>query len=43
VYVFRKKIRWNRVDVLKLKTDNTLPNITGGYITKQDKTTGSDP
>jgi hypothetical protein len=33
----------NRVDVKNWKTDNTLPNITGGYITKADKTTGGDP
>ncbi|MEZ7503674.1 CotH kinase family protein [Flavobacterium sp. Arc2] len=46
LYVFQEKIKSdeNRVDVLKIeKTDNILPNITGGYITKADKTTGGDP
>jgi hypothetical protein len=46
LYVFQEKIKSNenRVNVLKIEvTDNTLPNITGGYITKADKTTGGDP
>ncbi|RKS90371.1 putative secreted protein (Por secretion system target) [Flavobacterium limicola] len=46
LYVFQEKIKSNenRVNVLKIEaTDNALPNITGGYITKADKTTGGDP
>ena len=46
LYVFQEKIKSSefRVNVLKIKaTDNTFPNITGGYITKADKTTGGDP
>lgn len=46
LYVFQEKIKSNenRVNVLKIEVaDNTLPNITGGYITKADKTTGGDP
>jgi hypothetical protein len=42
LYVFHEKIKSdkNRVDVLKMEeTDNTLPNITGRYTTKADKTT----
>ena len=34
----------NRINILKLTTsDNTLPNLSGGYITKADKATGGDP
>ncbi|SDX50515.1 CotH kinase family protein [Flavobacterium degerlachei] len=46
LYVFQEKIKADkeRVNVLKIEaTDNALPNITGGYITKADKTTGGDP
>ncbi|MGO4905904.1 CotH kinase family protein [Flavobacterium sp. W20_MBD1_R3] len=46
LYVFQEKIKSNdnRVNVVKIEaTDNALPNITGGYITKADKTTGGDP
>lgn len=46
LYMFQEKIKAdaNRVDVVKiLPTDNTLPNLSGGYITKSDKTTGGDP
>jgi len=33
-----------RVDVLKIEpADNSLPDLSGGYITKADKTTGGDP
>jgi len=45
VYVLMEKIKRdkNRVDIAKLKlTDNTGENLTGGYIIKIDKTTGSD-
>jgi hypothetical protein len=38
------KIDGDRVDILKLTTsDNSLPAVTGGYITKADKNTGGDP
>ena len=46
LYVFQEKIKpdSNRVNILKITpTDNTLPNVSGGYITKSDKTTGNDP
>lgn len=46
LYILQEKIKAdsNRVDIVKLEiTDNTLPNVTGGYITKADKTTGGDP
>lgn len=45
LYVFMEKIKINdeRVNIHKLiPEDNSLPNITGGYIVKADKT-GSDP
>lgn len=45
LYVLQEKIKAddNRVDVMKITTaDNTLPNVSGGYITKADKTNG-DP
>jgi hypothetical protein len=46
LYILQEKIKadTNRVNVIKITTsDITLPNITGGYITKADKTTGGDP
>ena len=46
LYLLQEKIKAdsNRVDIVKMETsDNTLPNVTGGYITKADKTTGGDP
>jgi hypothetical protein len=46
LFILEEKIKADdgRVDVLKIGTgDNTLPNISGGYITKADKTTGGDP
>lgn len=46
LYILQEKVKASvsRVNVLKIATtDNTLPNITGGYITKADKTTGGDP
>jgi CotH kinase protein/Lamin Tail Domain/Secretion system C-terminal sorting domain len=46
LYLLQEKIKAdkNRVDVLKIGTDDNLfPDITGGYITKADKTTGGDP
>ena len=46
LYVLQEKIKAddNRVDILKLEpTDITYPDISGGYITKADKSTGGDP
>lgn len=46
LYLLSEKIKIDskRVNILKLtNTDNTQPNISGGYITKCDKTTGGDP
>ena len=46
LYVLQEKIKQgsNRVDIIKISTlDNLAPAVTGGYITKADKTTGGDP
>ncbi|MDI1257077.1 MAG: CotH kinase family protein [Flavobacterium sp.] len=46
LYLLQEKIKAdsNRVDVTKItNTQNTAPLVTGGYITKADKTTGNDP
>jgi CotH kinase protein/Lamin Tail Domain/Secretion system C-terminal sorting domain len=46
LYILQEKIKseTNRVNILKITTtDNAFPNVTGGYITKADKTTGGDP
>ena len=46
LYLLQEKIKADskRVNILKITAaDNTIPNITGGYITKADKTTGGDP
>ena len=46
LYLLQEKIKAdaNRVDILKIEsTDDATPNVTGGYITKADKTTGDDP
>ncbi|MBS7786579.1 CotH kinase family protein [Flavobacterium sp. CYK-55] len=46
LYLLSEKIKIDskRVNIIKLtNTDNTQPNISGGYITKCDKTTGGDP
>jgi hypothetical protein len=46
LYLLQEKIKsnTNRVNVLKIGTsDTTVPAVTGGYITKTDKTTGGDP
>jgi hypothetical protein len=46
LYVLQEKIKQgsDRVDVMKIATtDNVFPQVTGGYITKADKTTGDDP
>lgn len=46
LYVFLEKIKVdkNRVNIMKMdETCNSYPEVTGGYITKADKTTGGDP
>ena len=46
LYLLQEKIKAddNRVNIVKIAaTDLTFPDITGGYITKADKTTGGDP
>ena len=46
LYLLEEKIKadTNRVNVTKITTtQNTLPLLSGGYITKCDKTTGGDP
>jgi hypothetical protein len=46
LYLLLEKIKpaTNRVNILEIgPNDNSYPEITGGYITKSDKTTGGDP
>jgi hypothetical protein len=46
LYLLLEKIKpgRNRVDIHEIgPDDNSYPDITGGYITKSDKTTGGDP
>ena len=46
LYIFLEKIKVDkeRVNVVKMdETCNDFPEVTGGYITKADKTTGNDP
>lgn len=46
LYVFMEKIKVdkNRVNIVKMDEGcNNIPEITGGYITKADKSTGNDP
>lgn len=46
LYVLQEKIKADddRVNIMKISpTDNYFPNVSGGYITKADKTTGGDP
>lgn len=46
LYILQEKIKADgeRVNVTKITTtQNTFPNVSGGYITKADKTTGGDP
>ena len=46
LYIFMEKLKIDdeRINILKMtKTDNTVPDLTGGYLTKADKTTGGDP
>jgi len=46
LYIIMEKIKIDsdRLNMVKLTTsDNSLPAVTGGYITKADKNTGGDP
>jgi hypothetical protein len=46
LYLLQEKIKAddNRVNIVKIDVnDNSMPQISGGYITKADKTTGGDP
>jgi len=46
LYIFMEKIKIDseRVNIVKMtNADNNYPDLTGGYITKADKTTGGDP
>lgn len=46
LYLLQEKIKpdKNRVNILEIEIgQNTLPELSGGYITKTDKTTGGDP
>lgn len=46
LYAFMEKIKpdKNRVNIEEMdQTNNNYPEVTGGYITKADKTTGGDP
>jgi hypothetical protein len=46
LYVLQEKVKQgsDRVNVMKIATtDNSFPNLTGGYITKADKTNADDP
>ena len=46
LYIFMEKLKIdnNRINITKMtSTDNSSPGITGGYVTKSDKTTGGDP
>ena len=46
LYILMEKIKIDsdRLNLVKLTPgDNSMPMITGGYITKADKTTGGDP
>jgi spore coat protein CotH len=46
LYIFMEKLKIddNRINIVKMtNTDNSVPDLTGGYVTKADKTTGGDP
>lgn len=46
LYIFMEKLKIDseRINIVKMsETDNTAPEITGGYVTKADKDTGGDP
>ena len=45
LYMLQEKLKAddNRIDVIKIgKNENSLPSLTGGYISKADKLTGGD-
>jgi len=45
LYMLQEKLKAddNRIDVIKIgKNDNSLPSLSGGYISKADKLTGGD-
>jgi len=45
LYMLQEKLKAddNRIDVIKIgKDENSLPSLTGGYISKADKLTGGD-
>ena len=46
LYIFMEKLKIDdeRINIVKINnTDNALPELSGGYVTKADKTTGGDP
>ena len=46
LYIFMEKLKIDddRINIVKMtNTDNTVPDLTGGYVAKADKTTGGDP
>jgi len=46
LYIFMEKLKIDseRINIVKMaNTNNIIPELTGGYITKADKTTGGDP
>lgn len=46
LYIFMEKLKIDseRINIVKMtNTDNVIPALTGGYVTKADKTTGGDP
>lgn len=46
LYIMMEKLKVdeNRINITKMtSTDNSLPFLSGGYVTKCDKTTGGDP
>jgi hypothetical protein len=46
LYLLQEKVKAddNRVNIVKIDVnDNSMPQISGGYIIKADKTTGDDP
>lgn len=46
LYIFMEKLKIdkNRINIVKIEnTDNSGAHLTGGYVTKADKTTGGDP
>jgi hypothetical protein len=46
LYILMEKLKIDdeRINIVKMNnTDNALPELSGGYVTKADKTTGGDP